>query len=137
MKPLTLAVSTNDARILQLALRALRADRQRAPELANAICTESRAGFLRQMAADAEDCKVLHGRIDDLLNIRRSFSDADAQAAADRAALPATPAAAEHAIDSTGVITGNADLTSDWLPTAIPEAPAPLPVYPPRGGIEP
>ena len=132
-----LALSTNDARILQLALRALRAERGRAPELASSICPESRDAFLQQMAADAEACKTLHGRIDDLLNIRRRFSDADAQAAATRADLPATPAQPDHVIDCTGVITGNADLATDWLPRDIPDAPAPLPVYPPPGGIEP
>jgi len=132
-----LTLSTNDARLLQLALRALRAERKRAPELAAALCNESRDEFLRAMANDAEACKVLHGRIDDLLNIRRKLGHADAQVAAERAALPDTPAAPACAVDVTGVVTGNADLQCDRMPYTESDRPAPLPIYPLPGGIAP
>lgn len=135
MTPVALTLNANDARLLQLALRALRAERKRAPELAVSLCPESRGEFLRAMAADADACKVLHGRIDDLLSIRRTFGPADGRAANDRAVLPATPAQPDYATDCTGVITGNADLACERAPFEEPAAPAPLPIYPPRGGI--
>lgn len=136
MTPLALTLSTNDARLLQLALRALRAERKRAPEMADALCAESRSAFLQAMAADAEACKVLHGRIDDLVGIRRTFNAADAEASADRAALPDTPAEPDSTTDATGVLTGNADLQCERLPYTAADRPMPLPIYPLPGGIE-
>ena len=137
MTPVALTLSSNDARLLQLALRALRSERKRAPELAESLGPESRTDFLRAMAADADACKVLHGRIDDLLNIRRQLTPADAEVAAERAALPDQPAAPESATDCTGVIKGNADLQCDRLPYTQADRPMPLPVYPQPGDADP
>jgi hypothetical protein len=118
---MALTLSANDARLLQLALRALRSERKRAPEMAAALCEESRTPFLAAMAADAEACKILHGRIDDLLNIRRRLTPERAaitgglvDAYMDAATLPDTPATGMDVIDCTGVIKGNADLESTW-----------------------
>ena len=136
MSHMALTLTLNDARVLQLALRALRAERKRAPELAGALCAESRGPFLAAMAADADTCKVLHGRIDDLMGIRRTFNAEDAEAAALRASLPDTPAAPDSTTDATGVLTGNADLECERLPYTAADQPMPLPIYPLPGGIE-
>ena len=50
-----------------------------------------------------------------------------------RTPLPETPAAPEHSTDSTGVITGNGDISSpEWTGRTEPEEGAPLPIYPLR-----